>query len=454
MSKNIMKFVSMAVAFLMILSLAACGSGNSTTTGTTAAAEKSAAANTDATTKAAETKASEPMTITLKTHYNNDNEKAPVDFAISQLKNDFPNVTVQPEGYDTDQSVMKARIASGDLPEIFEVDSSNIDLAIKSNSIIPLDDYAAKYGIMDILSSAVANTLKYKDGKIWAIPVYGPMYHTMFYNKDLFDSNGIKVPANFNELLDAAKAFKAKGIIPIAVSGKTAWAIGSLFDIFAQRINPKGWLALEDGSAKAADFKDAISKIETAVKAGVFMKGAATMDYDPSRAPFHAGKAAMLLVGEWEVSEGQKDLGDKLQYMTQFPTMDAGADYANPGVMPGGTLLDSFALSSKIKNPDYVVEVFSKYYKYFQEAQFQKQQVIWSTIKTDGLTPEKPFPALVTKYIAEKGKLIPGGNTWLGYSPNQKFDTGFTEEMQKLLVGEKTDDFIKNIDKLQAASKQ
>jgi raffinose/stachyose/melibiose transport system substrate-binding protein len=280
------------------------------------------------------------------------------------------------------------------------------------------------------------------------------MYHTMFYNKEVFDTNGIKVPTNFNELMDAAKAFNAKGIVPIAVSGKTPWVCGSLFDIFAQRVNPKGWMALQDGSAKAEDFRDAIVKIETAVKAGVFMKGAATIDYDPARAPFHAGKAAMLVIGEWEVSEGQKDLGEKLQYLTQFPTMDAGKEYANPGVMPGGTLLDSFALSSDLKNPDYAAEVFSKYYKYFQEAQFQKQQVIWSTIKTDGLTPENPFPDLVTNYVADKGSLKPGGNTWLGYSFNQKFDIGFAEEIQKLLVGEKADDFIKNIDKLQETSKQ
>lgn len=448
MSKKLSRIVCLVVSLLMILSLAACGTGSGTTANTTTIAETTAAVPET-------TKAPEPVTISMQTHYNNDNEKQPVDIAIAQLKTDFPNVTLQVEGYNTDPAVMKARVASGDLPDIFEIDNSLITQCISTSSIIPLDDYVTKYGIMDILSPAVAGTLKYTDGKIWGIPVYGPMYHTMFYNKDVFDSNGIKLPTNFNELLDVVKAFNAKGITPIAISGKTVWAAGALFEIFAQRINPRGFMAIQDGSAKAADFKDAVVKIETLVKANAFQKGAATADYDSTRAPFQAGKAAMLIIGEWEVSEGQKDLGDKLQYFdnNKFPVMDAGKEYANPGIMPGGTIFDSFAFTSKIKDPDYVAQVFSKYYKYYQEAQFTKMQVIWSTIKTDGLTPEKPFAALVTKYAAEKNTLKPGGNTWLGFSANQKFDTGLAEEIQKLLAGEKADDFIANVDKLAASSK-
>jgi raffinose/stachyose/melibiose transport system substrate-binding protein len=451
MSKKYIKIICLVVGSLMLLTLVACGGSSSSTSTSTAAvssAQSSAAASTVVATPAA------PVTITMKTHYNNDNEKPPVDDALAKLKTDFPNVTIQPEGYDNDNgTALKARIASGDLPDIFEIATDNIDLCIKNSSIIPLDKYVTQ-DLTDIMSPAVSENLKYTDGKIWGLPVYGPMAHLMFYNKDVFDSNGIKLPTNFDELLTAVKAFNAKGITPITVPGKVEWAAGALFDIFAQRINPRGFMAIQDGSAKASDFKDAAVKIATLVKANAFEKGAATSDYDPTRALFHTGKAAMLINGEWEVSEGQKDLGDKLQYLTQFPVMDAGKEYANPGLLPGGTILDDFAISAQAKNPDFIAKVLCKYYQYYQDAQFTKMQVIWSTVKTDSLTPEKPFAALVTKYVGEKASLKPGSNTWLGYSPNTNFDTAFYQELQKLLAGESADTFITNVDKLATSTKK
>jgi raffinose/stachyose/melibiose transport system substrate-binding protein len=456
MSKLKRMIVLTAVSSALLV-LTACGGSKPSTTEATNSpmASDSAKETMAAATKAPADQITETMTLRLKTHYNNENEKTPVDASIAKLKNDFPNVTIQPEGYDNDNgAAFKARIASGDLPDIFELDGTNSKLVIKTNSVIPLDSYIQDLGIKDIMAPSISmDSLKSSDGKTYSIPVYGPTYLTMFYNKELFETNGVKVPTNFDELLEAVKVFNGKGITPIALAGKANFLDGTLFDMFAQRVNPKGFMGLQDGSVKIQDYKEAATKIETLVKMNAFEKGAASIDYDPARAIYHGGKAAMLITGEWEVSEGQKDLGDKLKFFDQFPVMDAGKEYTNPGIMPGGGINQTIAISSKVKNPDFVAKVFAKYYEYYQEAQFTKLSVIWTTTKTEKMTPDNPLPAEVNRYVAAKNNLQSGNNTWLGQSSNQKFDVGFYGEMQNLLSGESADSFLVNVGKLVESTK-
>lgn len=66
-----------------------------------------------------------------------------------------------------------------------------------------------------LIPSVVENQLKYTDGHIYAFPRTGPAVDLLFFNKKVFEQNGVKIPTNYPELLAAVKAFNAKGIVPV-----------------------------------------------------------------------------------------------------------------------------------------------------------------------------------------------------------------------------------------------
>lgn len=398
---------------------------------------------------------SEPYTITLMTHYNNESEKAPVDAAIAQLKEEFPHVTIEPEGYVNDDGAsFKARVASGDLPDLFEAATDMMDILLKTEQIVCLDEYAEKYNLQDLLLPWTwENGLKYTDGKIYGLPPYSNMYGTLFYNKQVFEENNVKVPANYDELLQAIEAFNEKGIVPIALAGKVPFINGILLDMFAQRINPEGIYGLSTGSAKPADYLEAVKKVENLVKVGAFQKGAATVDYDPARAIFHAGEAAMFFCGDWEVTEGLPDLGENLEYFTEFPVMNADEEYTNEFVMPGGDVPNAgggggLVMNAKVENPDEVAEVLFRYYELVQQYSYTDFQAITTTIKTDELTTKEPMPELATKYLDDKANFSTVGSCWEHSIPNKDIQAGLGEELQKLIAGESAEEFVANLEKI------
>jgi raffinose/stachyose/melibiose transport system substrate-binding protein len=453
MSKRLMKLLCLIVAFVMLAGLAACGTTANTET---PKSEEPKTEETQAAVTETEEPKAEPVTYKVQWAYSTDDEKAPMDWAIAEIKKAMPHVTieVEPQIYDNGES-LQARIATGDLPDIFGIMPKMIDAAVNSKSILQLDDALASTGLADKYTPmALEGQAKYTDGKCWAFPVSGTSVDLLFYNKELFEQNGVKVPANYPEFLEAVKAFNAKGIIPIPIFAKEFWPIGAYFDMFAQRVDPEGMLALCTGKAKASDpgYADAIKKMTELVGAGVFQKGATTFDYDAARSIFESGKAAMLVNGEWEIADATAKLGDKVDFLDIFPTTDPGKEDANKYAMPGASEFGGLAVSAKVKNPDEAKQLAALLAENLGKGSFIKLGRIDMAIKLEGLTPEKPLVPMAQKLMAQKSSYTVKG-TVAHSLPNKKFATGFGELLQKMVAGMGADEFIKEADKLYESSK-
>lgn len=46
------------------------------------------------------------------------------------------------------------------------------------------------------------------EGKIYGLPISGVDFAGMFYNEDIFNELGVKVPTNYDELFDACQQIK------------------------------------------------------------------------------------------------------------------------------------------------------------------------------------------------------------------------------------------------------
>lgn len=429
---------------------------DASTTAATAAAATSGAtsAATSAATTAATTATAQPITYKLYTHYSTDDEKIPVDYALAKLKVAMPNVTieVEPQANDNGEAI-KARIAVGDVPDFFNVNVNQIEIAKEAGSILVLDEMLKSTGLdKKYLPSVADKQLFYTDGHCYALPTVGSQADLIFYNKALFTEYNVAIPTNYEELLAAVKTFRAAGLDTFPIFAKESWPIGAYFDMFLQRVHPEGMLGINNGLYKASDpeVADAIKKAAELIKAGCFQKGATTYDYDAARAMFESGKTPMFINGEWEINDATKALGADCDFLDIFPTADTAGK--NDYIMPGAAEIGGLAISATIKDPTQAVQVVANLVQFLSEANYVKVGRIDTAFSVEGLKTEMELPAMTLKLLDKKeGYLLP--STVTHALPNNEFSTGFGELLQQLVAGMDADQFIAKVDKLYLDSK-
>jgi raffinose/stachyose/melibiose transport system substrate-binding protein len=112
---------------------------------------------------------------------------------------------------------------SNDAPDVMEYNKGNATAGLLSSQglLTNLNDYVKKYGWDKTITGSLATTGKYDEngvmgsGDWYGITNYGEDL-VMYYNQDMFDKYGIKIPTTFAELEDAMAQFKAKGITALS----------------------------------------------------------------------------------------------------------------------------------------------------------------------------------------------------------------------------------------------
>ncbi|MFC9693420.1 ABC transporter substrate-binding protein [Kribbella sp. NPDC056951] len=166
--------------------------------------------------------------------------------------------------------------------------------------------------------------------KIYAVPSELSL-HVLFYNAKLFKDLGIKPPTTWNELLSAADALTAKNVDPIALTG--------LFEPYMGMWSDHLWLrtvgyakargVLTEGKGHITEdpgFLKGLQMLQDLRDKKAFLKGFKGTDFTAAQAQFFQGKAGMILMGSWLVSE-MKDVipkGFELGVVA-FPKVDGAA---------------------------------------------------------------------------------------------------------------------------------
>jgi raffinose/stachyose/melibiose transport system substrate-binding protein len=113
--------------------------------------------------------------------------------------------------------------------------------------------------------------------------------------------------------------------------------------------------AARQGSFEAPVFVEAGKRIQNLVRAGAFQEGFNGLDYDTGgmRALLYSGKAAMELMGTWEIGTiktENADFYDKNLGFFPFPAVAGGA--GNPKDIVGTVGNNFYSIPSTCKNPD------------------------------------------------------------------------------------------------------
>jgi raffinose/stachyose/melibiose transport system substrate-binding protein len=151
-------------------------------------------------------------------------------------------------------------------------------------------------------ASAIRDAGTY-NGKIYSINLGRVSYSGIYYNKDLFAANNVKVPTTWSELVTACETFKAAGIPCMTAGGKDGWPIfvgaygltGSIYPDQAGLVE-----GLWTGTIKWNDAKSLTMWERMQVYASDMMEdGASGIAGDAAPGRFASGAVAMFPGGTW-----------------------------------------------------------------------------------------------------------------------------------------------------------
>lgn len=398
----------------------------------------------------AETDTNVERKLKIFAHYA-EAEKPILDYAISKVQEKYPNVTFEIEAHPNDDGqTLKTRAATGDMPDIAHVNAGDVESLSASGSLLDVAEYVKDTGYADKMTESAKGTEVYDDGKTYIFPDSGASAILLYYNKKVFEDNNIKVPENYDELLEATKELVADDIIPCALFAKEGFVSGAFFDMFALKSNPAGLKALSEGKAHASDsgYAEGIKKMVDLVNEGFFQAGCTSTDYETAQNLFTSGQAAMFINGDWDISSLVEKMGDDVGYFESYPMADAGKEQDNYYAFSGGFTYEGYAVSSDTEDPELVADIASILAEGTVEGNYIYQSKIPTVINIDSsIEPNTPVPELAKKE-AEELKNMDFQTAWTHTLKNAEFATSFVELLQEMLTGMDADDVIVSIDDL------
>ncbi len=450
--KKSFKGICIALALLSTVSMAACGSND--TAGSSTSADSTATASSKA--------PAENIKLSWYRQYSTDNDKVIADYAITELKKEIPNIEfdIIPNPQDTDQKI-KTMAATGELPDIMTLNPTLVGMFSKSNNILTLDKYVDEMGVRDQLQDGAKSLLDQGDGHTYAIPEANSSFILMYYNKELFSQNGIKVPTNYAEFLAAVKAFKAKNITPVSFFSKEQWVGFSFMDALVTRTEPEGLKKVDSGKGDITEpaYLEAAKKFYELSKAGIAAKSAFTTAYDEAYSLFITGKAAMLLNGSWACADIGKSIGDNLGDKVGILPLTALADAkdveSSKGNAVGGGASDGVTAAANTKDKDIAEKVAVILGLKSTESKIVKGIESNTFFKAD-IKSEIPFNALQQEFADTVVPNVKNYTCFFWGMSNPKIATPLGENIIKLMVGSADytpEKFIEETDKAIKASR-
>jgi xylobiose transport system substrate-binding protein len=204
------------------------------------------------------------------------------------------------------------------------------------------------------------------DGKYYGVPMRGMQPVVLYYNKTMFAEQGQKPPATYDDLLRLVDFFKSKRIQPFALGGLDMWPSLMWLEYLVERTGGptvfENIAAGKPGAWRDPAITTALGQIQDLVRRGAFGTNFNSVNYvkDGAGLLFAKGKAAMHLMGSWEISNqvdrhrsfAEKDLG-----FAPFPSVTNGKGDPNAVV---GNPTNYFSVSTKSVDKDTAIAFLKK----------------------------------------------------------------------------------------------
>ncbi|WP_099468950.1 ABC transporter substrate-binding protein [Konateibacter massiliensis] len=310
----------------------------------------------EATTSSDGTLTTDNITITMMysgTATENDFETQVLPKLVQEA---FPNITLEVTKLPDDQyyTALKTKLASGEAPDIILLQPKYAG----ANSIISL----AQAGYLEPLTELKAVELggeaareSYRYGNdVYGIGSGATMLGT-YYNKDMFEANGLSVPTNWDEFLNCCQVLQDAGIQPIVMGDKDMYVMQfGLYQIAANQVyadNAAFDDQLRTGETKFTDegtWDKVLEMYKTLYDKGYIQNSSLGIGAQQAIQKFVDGEAAMTFDGSFNAAAIQASGTVEFERgYFPLPGNDAGEDlYASvaigggPGIYSGSKHID------------------------------------------------------------------------------------------------------------------
>lgn len=232
---------------------------------------------------------------------------------MGQLSQEDVGIRIKPSSYsDTTsyQQAIKSSLRSAEAPGIFTWWSG-----------YRLEELSQQGGLQDLtslwesqtddgnLQAGMADNFSF-EGKQYAVP-NAVSYWPVFYNKRVFEQNGLQPPNSWEELISAADTLKQSGVTPFYATLDGRWPAFIWFEEFLIRTDPDFYNRLMQGEASYTDsvVVDVMKEWKSMIDAGYFTNLDIPLDAT-AIGEFQQGNFAMLPIGTW-FNNGMLDEGLK-----------------------------------------------------------------------------------------------------------------------------------------------
>ncbi len=243
------------------------------------------------------------------------------------------------------RQVLTTRMLGGDPPGSFQVHMGHelTDTWVTTGYMEPLTALYQEQGWTTIFPKGVLDIVSY-NGEPYSVPVNIHRANVLWYNKAVFQQNGLTPPATFEQFFQVADALQAKGITPLALGDNGIWSSVQIMEtVLLGTLGPEGYKGLWTGTT---DWKgpQVTQALETFKRMLSYVNSDhSSLSWDQANALVIQGKAAMTIMGDWAHGDNKAK------------------NFADEGWVPApGTagmydaLSDTFGLPKKAPNPDAV----------------------------------------------------------------------------------------------------
>lgn len=257
----------------------------------------------------------EDVTLTVWSWRTEDEQAYNEIFAIYEEQN--PNVSVEFIPYvNTDyNNVLATGLTGSGGPDVAQLRAyGGLQPLVEAGQLVPLDgEIESLDGFSDELLDGARGV---EDGRVYGAP-FGIQAIVGFYNRGIFDEQGLEEPQTWDEFVEVLETLDASGVTPIANGGGDDW----MLPIVHEGLGGARYGANEFREAVLAgdtDFTDPdyVASIQVIEDLLPYMPDQAIgVSYNDSRSLFAAEQAALFIGGSFEVGFWESDA----------PNVDVGA---------------------------------------------------------------------------------------------------------------------------------
>ncbi len=218
-------------------------------------------------------------------------------FEDKMLKEENIKVKINLEMPSSDQyeSVLQARLAGDDAPDLYTLHSNNIRTYYKAGNLEDLSNQALTSKVFDNIKDTVV-----VDGKMLAVPIESQAWAAL-YNKDIFEKCALEVPYTLSELKNVCTVLEANGYTPFMLAFQEQWVPQLMTALLlGGKVTTEvpDWLTrMYNDNGSYQEMREIFDVIDVIMNNGT--KRAMEQGSESGAAEFAMGKAAMFVQGTW-----------------------------------------------------------------------------------------------------------------------------------------------------------